>query len=221
MTSPAGWYPDPGGSGQQRYFDGENWTRNYAPYAAPLAPPPPPQMASGPAPSGGYTPNRTIYLRAFAVIAVLVLLGVGWAAITDERSARPSRSDAGMGQAVRDGEFEFVVESVYESGEATLPQPRGTWMVVAMTVGNTGKEPQSFFVQNQKLIDTAGREFKADTMASYRINDDSSMVLNLGPGFSIRARVPFDVPPGTVPARVELHDSAFSAGAVVTIDKAK
>ena len=31
--SPAGWYPDPAGSGQQRYFDGSTWTENYAPLA--------------------------------------------------------------------------------------------------------------------------------------------------------------------------------------------
>ncbi len=36
---PAGWYPDPAGSGQQRYFDGTTWTENYAPGAPPAAPP--------------------------------------------------------------------------------------------------------------------------------------------------------------------------------------
>lgn len=31
--TPAGWYPDPAGTGQQRYFDGTSWTDNYAPAA--------------------------------------------------------------------------------------------------------------------------------------------------------------------------------------------
>jgi hypothetical protein len=29
--SPAGWYSDPAGSGQWRYFDGSAWTDHYAP----------------------------------------------------------------------------------------------------------------------------------------------------------------------------------------------
>ena len=31
--SPPGWYPDPNGTNQQRYFDGTTWTTNYAPAA--------------------------------------------------------------------------------------------------------------------------------------------------------------------------------------------
>ena len=31
--TPAGWYPDPSGSGQQRYWDGSAWTEHYAPGA--------------------------------------------------------------------------------------------------------------------------------------------------------------------------------------------
>jgi uncharacterized RDD family membrane protein YckC len=31
MTAPAGWYPDPDGSGGQRYFDGTDWTGHRAP----------------------------------------------------------------------------------------------------------------------------------------------------------------------------------------------
>ncbi|MEZ5184763.1 MAG: DUF2510 domain-containing protein [Candidatus Nanopelagicales bacterium] len=34
MSTPAGWYPDPEQAGQQRYWDGQQWTDNYAPGVA-------------------------------------------------------------------------------------------------------------------------------------------------------------------------------------------
>ena len=66
-------------------------------------------------------------------------------------------------------------------------------------------------MQNQKLIDTAGREYAADSMAALSMNrDDNAMVIDMNPGFSITAKVPFDVPPGTQVSAVEVHDSALS-----------
>ena len=38
-AGPAGWYPDPDGSGGQRYFDGGNWTVHRAPPPPPAFPP--------------------------------------------------------------------------------------------------------------------------------------------------------------------------------------
>jgi hypothetical protein len=45
VTPQAGWYPDPDESARQRYFDGANWTQNYAPFTAPIAPTPSPAIA--------------------------------------------------------------------------------------------------------------------------------------------------------------------------------
>jgi hypothetical protein len=32
MATPAGWYPDPGGAAQLRYWDGQAWSENYHPH---------------------------------------------------------------------------------------------------------------------------------------------------------------------------------------------
>lgn len=62
--TPAGWYPDPETPGQQRYWDGNAWTQNFAPGAAP------------PAPQTSAT-KKPVYKRPwFIVIAVLFGLGV-------------------------------------------------------------------------------------------------------------------------------------------------
>ena len=40
MRAPAGWYHDPGDGGRLRFFDGVNWTENYAPLDGPVSAPP-------------------------------------------------------------------------------------------------------------------------------------------------------------------------------------
>ena len=60
MSNPIpGWYPDPTVPGQQRYWDGMQWTENVAPLAPPVPPPgyppaPPPGYAPTPPPYAGY-----------------------------------------------------------------------------------------------------------------------------------------------------------------------
>jgi uncharacterized protein YxjI len=65
QTSP-GWYPDPSGSGQQRYWDGNQWTQHLAPQQPPAAGQHPPQQQHAPAqqpggqqrPAGQYPPQQ-------------------------------------------------------------------------------------------------------------------------------------------------------------------
>jgi len=134
------------------------------------------------------------------------------------RHVHTAETAPGINQPVRDGKFEFVVTDVSTPANLGDPPPRGQWMIATMTVANISGEPQSFFVQNQKLIDSAGREYAADTMAAMAMNPaDSTMVIDMNPGFTITAKVPFDVPPGTQVAAVEVHDSAFSGGARVKV----
>jgi Domain of unknown function (DUF4352) len=96
--------------------------------------------------------------------------------------------------------------------------PRGQFFVVTMNVRNTGTEPQSFFIQNQKLIGSGGTEYAADSTAAFTFNNADTMVLDLNPGFDITVLVPFDVPKGTVPDKIELHDSMLSGGAAVRLN---
>lgn len=64
--TPAGWYPDPGNSGQLRYWDGTAWTDNYSPVAGAATP----SAATVP-------PKKPIYKRTwFIVLAVLFGCGV-------------------------------------------------------------------------------------------------------------------------------------------------
>jgi hypothetical protein len=112
----------------------------------------------------------------------------------------------GLNQPVRDGKFEFRITSV---------ETQGQYVVVYMLVDNIGNEAQSFFPNNQKLIDTQGRRYDADTSEALRLNNDFETDLN--PGIRAGFLVPFVVPPKTPLSAVELHDSAFSSGARVNL----
>jgi hypothetical protein len=82
-----------------------------------------------------------------------------------------------------------------------------------MSVRNIGNEAQMFFAENQKLIDSAGRTYEADTMAVYDFN--KSGMVDLNRGLNTTSIVPFKVPAGV--QLFEVDDSAFSGGSRVKV----
>lgn len=129
---------------------------------------------------------------------------------------------AGVGQEARDGKFAFTVtgvETAKTTGDQSNPYEQATaqgeYVIVSMTVQNIGDRSQSFFASNQKLIDSAGRQYSADSRADMWINKEIQSDIN--PGNHVQAKVAFDVPAGTQPSTIELHDSMFSGGVKVRL----
>jgi hypothetical protein len=56
-------------------------------------------------------------------------------------------------------------------------------------------------------------------VAAIGINNCNSMVVDMNPRFTINVAVPFDIPPGTNPTVIELHESAFSRGVKVRLEE--
>ena len=89
---------------------------------------------------------------------------------------------------------------------------QGEYVNIRLSVKNIGNEAQTYFVQNQKLI-VGGKKFDAASILGAKGDD-----ISLNPGRGIdNTVVSFDVPPGTVPTSIELHDSAFSGGVTVRL----
>lgn len=130
-------------------------------------------------------------------------------------------SNPGIGEEAADGKFTFVVNgidcSATEIGDQYFGETaQGQFCIVDVTITNTGNEAQSFFGDNATLFNADKQQFSADTSAAIYLEDSSSLYEEINPGNTLNSRVVFDVPAGTVPTAIELHDSAFSGG--VTID---
>jgi uncharacterized protein DUF4352 len=119
-------------------------------------------------------------------------------------------------QAARDGKFEFTVNSVSTSRSLGGENAQGEYVILSMTVQNIGHVAQSYFSDNQKLVDSTGRLFSPDSMADIEANGKLDQV-EINPGNHINVRLAFDVPPGTTPAQLVVHDSAFSGGATINL----
>nr|WP_280271500.1 DUF4352 domain-containing protein [Nocardia wallacei] len=123
-----------------------------------------------------------------------------------------------MGTEVRDGKFAFVVNNVEAGRQAVGTNPylrkeaQGTYVLVHTTVTNIGNKPQTYFGQNQKLVDAQGRQFANDYMAEANVNDSMATTSEINPGNQMAVTIVFDVPADAVPDHIILHDSAFSGG---------
>jgi len=123
-----------------------------------------------------------------------------------------------VGQPVRDGNFEFVVTGIDRGPVVADPEfpelqktAAGEYIFVKMKVTNVGTEPQTFFSAFNTLSD-GSTEFASDDEAWIYLGNT---LADLNPGDSIDTAVVFDVPVGTDPESIELHDGPFSEGVTV------
>jgi hypothetical protein len=163
------------------------------------------------------------------ILGALFLIGIlmpsedsGTTAVADDTPAVSASEEsseepvAGLGDPVRDGKFEVTIKDVETGlpayGEGFLAEDaQGSFTVVTMKIENIGDEPQMFFADNQIGIDSKGRELAAESVL------DDSLLEEINPGNSITANVVFDVAKGVDVDAVEVHDSAFSGGALISI----
>ncbi|QXQ15896.1 DUF4352 domain-containing protein [Skermania piniformis] len=131
-------------------------------------------------------------------------------------------SAAPLGTEVRDGKFGFVITGVEPNVPSVGDNPyleqtaQGKYVLVHVDVTNTSDKPQSYFGDNQKLIDTQGRQFSNDTAAELVMNPNIRFEIN--PGNRMSTTLAFDVPPDSQPEQIEFHDSMFSDGTAAALN---
>ena len=184
-----------------------------------------------PAPRKPWIARHKILTGLGAAVVLIVVVSVassgssgskpGAAGATAKPAHRNAPAGARIGQAVRDGKFEFTVRSltcgVKSVGSDVLgKKAQGQFCLAALTVKNIGNQAQTLDDSGQVAYDEAGRKFSADAEASLYANNGTSTFLNeINPGNAVAGTVVFDVPSGTKLTTLELHDSLFSGGARV------
>ena len=152
--------------------------------------------------------------------AVVVLLLLAVASNLGDRS-REDPGPAGLGDPVRDGQFEFVVRAV-DCGARSVGEgfghrtALGQFCLVSFRVENTGTEGRTFGGGQQFLFDRDGNRHDPDLAAT--VGNGGEWSIHLNPGQRLAGTLVYDVPESAVPARVELHDATFSGGASVALD---
>lgn len=156
-----------------------------------------------------------IVIAPFAVAAgCLALIAAG---TPDDAERTPPTVQESLGPA-RDGKFEFLVTKV-ESGVARigLETASGAYTVIRMDVRNISDEPKWYTPFGQKLIDSTGQAHDQDTTATawHSTQQGYGHSFELAPAAAGSTILVFDLPDGTAPAYLELHDFAFSDGVTV------
>lgn len=148
----------------------------------------------------------------------------GEAEPADDDEAEPAdEAEPSLGDAVRDGKFEFVVSEV-ETGVAEVgddfmaEEAQGQFVLVHMSIANIGDESQSLADDAQLLVDSDGREHSSDSMAGLVIDDNDTFFNEINPGNEVEGVVVFDIPADAEPAGLELHDSHFSGGVSLSLE---
>lgn len=175
--------------------------------------------------------------KILTAILALVLIGIVAGAGSSKKSTTPTSSSsdsssdtsqaasvAKIGEAARDGKFEFTV-TAFTCGKTSVgtnpyltKEAQGQFCLLDVTVKNIGTEAQTFDSSSQYLFDASGSKLSADGSASLYANPEGSTFLNqINPGNTVNGTVVFDVAKEVTPVSAELHDSAFSGGVKVNL----
>ena len=189
-------------------------------WGAPPAAPPRRRRGRQQLPGWTAPPRRRRRRWLVAAVGILVLLAVA------RNAGEGGQGDAGppgVGDPVRDGQFEFVVDSV-ECGARSVGEGLGRrdavdqFCLVALRVENTGQEGRTFAGGQQYLFDEDGKRHDPDLDATIRRGDGRLLSTHLNPGQRLAGTLVYDVPEPVALDRVELHDAPFSGGVSVVLD---
>ena len=134
----------------------------------------------------------------------------------DESAEDSAETSHGIGDTVAADDWEITVESV-EDGVSSVgddflgAEAQGQFVQVAMSVKNTGSDPNFFFEDDIKLADDEGNTYSADSEAGiYAVEDNILFLEEINPGNTAEGVLVFDVPDDVDPNQLTFAGGLFS-----------
>jgi hypothetical protein len=119
------------------------------------------------------------------------------AATTKPAPVKTEPAGPGIGDAVKDGKFQFTVTKV-ECGKKSVgssylnQKAQGQFCLITIKVKNIGDEAQTFSGSNQKAFDAKGTEYENDTGAEIYANSEAQTFLtDINPGNAVIGKLVF------------------------------
>jgi hypothetical protein len=247
MTTPntPGWYPDPQGSGTQRFWDGEQWS-GPSTSESPAPPAPAAFEYAAPADDGRAKLIRNYCIAVAAGLALLVTVAL-WGTFHTPTPVKMGSPSGGITEETVDiGEsIDPSSESIEDSADAPIAADgpvdanlqffidtiESTSTVTSPTNEYLTKDAQGEFIVVYLLVTNIGSE-PAYYMANlqrlyvgtdaYPADPEASYYLGssyeeIPPGGEVESALVFDVPVGSVPDALEVHGDAITEGTVVPL----
>jgi hypothetical protein len=164
-----------------------------------------------------------IALVAGAVVALGCGSGASQTASSSADGGKAAAKTAKVGEAARDGKFEFTVQQVKCGVPQVGTEPlgkkaQGQFCLVTLQVKNIGKEAQAFSDSSQKASGADKTQYSTDSAAGLYANQDAATLFNqINPGNQVTGVLVYDIPAAATLAKLELHDSPFSSGVAVQL----
>ncbi len=117
-----------------------------------------------------------------------------------------------VGDRVAVGDRAYTVTNVkntaFVGDEYTKKEATGVYVLVSMTIENTGKESATMTSNDVKIIDDQGRTFESDSSAWIALKDNI-LLKQIQPGLPVKGETIFDVPKG-INATLQVSDGGWS-----------
>lgn len=142
---------------------------------------------------------------------------------TEKPATKQTEKAAGLNEAVDAGDLQYTVTKVQPGvskvGDQYLNQePQGQYVLVSVSVKNTGKSSTTFDSSLVKLYDKDATQYSTDTTAEIYANKQSSTFLEqINPGNTVKGVLVFDIPKDVQPTQLGVRGGLFGSEKKITL----